>query len=240
MGIPLDLHEWISFEDDREQRTWMFDATFLRSNWSCIFGAGCKGVLDDDAAALQQGCCSHGAHFIDDADVQTVVDAVARLAPEQWQHYKKGHRKGVLATDDEGTTTTRVVGGACIFHNEPGFAGGSGCALHIAATEAGERYIDWKPDVCWQLPLRLEHSTDDNGYLTSTLREWKRRDWGAGGAEFHWWCTDAPDAFVGSKPVYRYLRDEIVEFVGRAVYERLVELLERPTAVPLAHPAIRR
>jgi len=28
----LDLHEWISFEDDAEQRTWVFDATFLRSN----------------------------------------------------------------------------------------------------------------------------------------------------------------------------------------------------------------
>ncbi|MEY2414782.1 MAG: hypothetical protein QOH53_116, partial [Ilumatobacteraceae bacterium] len=24
---PLDLHEWISFEDDTERRTWVFDAT---------------------------------------------------------------------------------------------------------------------------------------------------------------------------------------------------------------------
>jgi hypothetical protein len=239
MGIPLDLHEWISFEDDHEQRTWMFDATFLRSNWSCIYGAGCKGVLDDDATAVQQGCCSHGAHFIDDADVDTVVAATSRLSPRHWQHHRTGRRHGVLDVDDEGCTTTRLVGDACIFHNEPDFPGGAGCALHIAAVEAGERYIDWKPDVCWQLPLRLEHSTDDNGYLTSTLREWKRRDWGAGGAEFHWWCTDAPDAFVGSNPVYRYLRDEIIEFVGVAVYERLVELLERPAAVPLPHPAVR-
>ena len=29
--------------------------------------------------------------------------------------------------------------GACIFHNQPDFAGGAGCALHIAAVEAGER-----------------------------------------------------------------------------------------------------
>jgi hypothetical protein len=33
---PLDLHEWISFEDRKERRTWVFDATFLRSNWQCI------------------------------------------------------------------------------------------------------------------------------------------------------------------------------------------------------------
>ena len=40
----------------------------------CIYGAGCKGVLDGDATELAQGCCSYGAHFIDDDDVQTVLD----------------------------------------------------------------------------------------------------------------------------------------------------------------------
>ncbi len=57
--------------------------------------------------------------------------------------------------------------------------------------------MDWKPDVCWQLPLRLEEKVDDNDHITKVLREWKRRDWGEGGFEFHWWCTEAPDAFVG-------------------------------------------
>ena len=59
-----------------------------------------------------------------------------------------------------------------------------GCALHIAALEAGERPMDWKPSVCWQVPLRLEHSTDESGHVTSRLREWKRRDWGEGGSDF--------------------------------------------------------
>ena len=53
---------------------------------------------------------------------------------------------------------------------------GPGYTLHRATLEAGERPMDWKPNVCWQLPLRLENHTDDNGHLTSTLREWKRRD----------------------------------------------------------------
>ncbi len=238
-GTAGDVHEWVSFEDDSEQRTWLIDATFLRSNWSCIYGAGCKGVLGEDATALAEGCCSHGAHFVDEADVQTVVVSHSRLRKRQWRHYREGRAKGVLGVED-GTTVTRVVDGACVFHNPPDFPGGAGCALHLAALEAGERPMDWKPDVCWQVPLRLDHATDDNGHVTSTLREWKRRDWGAGGSDFHCWCTDAPDAFVGQSRVVDTLRDEIVELVGPRVYERIVEYLGVPQPVPLPHPASRR
>jgi hypothetical protein len=101
--------------------------------------------------------------------------------------------------------------------------------------------MDWKPDVCWQLPLRLQEHTDDHGHVTSTLREWKRRDWGEGGFEFHWWCTDAVDAFVGHTPVYVTLRDEIVELIGEPVYALLVaQLAARGRRAMLPHPAVRR
>jgi hypothetical protein len=238
--VPEDRHEWISFEDPEEDRTWVFDVTFLMSSWTCIYGRGCQGVLTGPADHLAQGCCSYGAHFIDDNDVAAVEAAAARLTKRQWQ-FKNRARKGFVTTTKDGTKTTRIVEGACIFLNRPGFAGGPGCALHVGALEAGERPLDWKPDVCWQLPLRLEEKTDDHGHVTSFLREWKRRDWGAGGHEFHWWCTDAPDAFVGRKPVYRYLRDEIVELVGEPVYALLVtELKQRDRRTVLPHPAVRR
>ena len=237
--MAVDIHEWISFEEDKFQRTWVFDATFLRSKWRCIYGDGCKGILDADATDMVQGCCSYGAHFIDDEDVQTVVDASARLKPHQWQFMKQGRAEGILGSED-GVTTTRVYKDACIFLNRPDFEGGAGCALHVAALEAGERPMDWKPDVCWQVPLRFDETTDDNGYITSTLREWKRRDWGAGGEDFHWWCTETDEAFDGRQPVYKYLRDEIVEIVGQDIYDQLVELLERPRWTPLPHPAVRR
>ncbi|MEZ5216790.1 MAG: hypothetical protein R2705_03745 [Ilumatobacteraceae bacterium] len=239
---PEDLHEWISFEDPDELRTWVFDATFLLSSWSCIFGQGCQGVLDEPAPELKHGCCSHGAHFIDDADVATVEESAARLTPDVWQFHDEGHAEGWIATTEDGTRITRVHEGACIFANRAGFAGGEGCALHIAATRVGERYIDWKPDVCWQLPLRLVEHIDDEGYVTSTLREWKRRDWGAGGEEFAWWCTESADAFVGARPTYEYLRDEIIEFTGARVYDLLVKQLERRRSkpTPLPHPAVRR
>ena len=92
--------------------------------------------------------------------------------------------------------------------------------------------------MCWQVPLRLEHHTDDNGHVTSRLREWKRRDWGEGGNDFHWWCTESPEAFVGHEPVYMSSRDEIVELVGAHIYDLMVEQLERPEWIPLPHPAV--
>lgn len=240
-----EVHEWVSFEDPTEQRTWIFDATYLRSNHRCIYGEGCQGVLDGPAPELAQGCCSYGAHFVDDDDVQTVVRAFVRLEPRHMQFHAKAVKGGFLRPgepDDEGNTptVTRLVDDACIFLNRPGFEGGAGCALHIAALDAGERPLDWKPNVCWQVPIRLEHATDDNGHVTSRLREWKRRDWGEGGEEFHWWCTEAPEAFSGNDPVYVASRDEIVELIGQEIYDLLVEQLERPEWVPLPHPTVRR
>lgn len=218
-------------------RTWVFDATFLRSSWKCIFGEGCQGVLDVPAEELNQGCCSFGAHFVDDDDVAVVVRSAVRLTEKNWQFKKNADRHGFLKKARSGETTTRVVDGACIFLNRPGFPGGAGCALHIGALEADERPLDWKPNVCWQLPIHLEHSEDDTGYVTTIVREWKRRDWGVSGDEFHWWCTDSSDAFVGREPVYRYLKDELIETVGAEVYDQLVELLERRANFPLPHEA---
>ena len=69
---PDDAHEWVSFEDEDEERTWVFDATFLTSNWMCIFGNGCQGVLTGPTPELVQGCCSYGAHLVDKKDARRV------------------------------------------------------------------------------------------------------------------------------------------------------------------------
>ncbi|MGZ4740986.1 MAG: hypothetical protein ACXVLM_17195, partial [Ilumatobacteraceae bacterium] len=63
---------------------------------------------------------------------------------------------------------------------------------------------------------------------------------GEGGADFHWWCTESDDAFIGGVPAYKYLRDEIVEMVGQDAYDQMVVLLERPKWTQLPHPAIRK
>ena len=36
----------------------------------------------------------------------------------------------------------------------------------------GERPIDWKPDVCWQVPIRMDVHTDDNERDTVFIRGW--------------------------------------------------------------------
>ena len=222
-------HEWISFEDPNEQRTWTIDATFFNSNFKCIFGEGCQGIHDDPTPELSQGCCSFGAHFLDKKDKKSVEKAVARLEPRHWKNHKAAEKKGWVTTDRDGEEKTRVVNGACIFHNPPGFEGGTGCAFHIAAEEAGERHMDWKPDVCWQVPVRLEEHIEDDGHVVSTLREWKRRDWGSGGDDFAWWCTESADAFVGENAAYVYFRNELTEIMGREAYDIMVKALKRRT-----------
>ena len=104
-----------------------------------------------------------------------------------------------------------------------------------------------KPEVCWQLPLRREDQVDDeDGHVTSVVRQWDRRHWGKGGREFHWWCTEAPDAFVGTKPVYEEMEAELTEMVGAKVYERDGLAYSRSgtgcaeRGVPLPHPAVRQ
>src|SRR5258707_7631433 len=122
---PEDLHEYVSFEDPEEDRTWVFDVTFFLSNWMCIFGQGCQGVLTGPAPELVQGCCSYGAHFTDDDDVARVKAAAAELTAEQWQFRKEGRRQAVVTKEADSTRITRLVDDACIFLDRPGDVAGA-------------------------------------------------------------------------------------------------------------------
>lgn len=242
-ATPPDAHEWVTFEDPDEDRTWTFDVTFLLSPWTCIFGHGCQGVLTAPAPELVQGCCSYGAHFTDDDDVARTKAAARTLGADTWQFRDRAKRGGVLRTQADGTRITRLVDGACIFLNRPGFPHGAGCALHLAALDRGQQPLELKPDVCWQLPLRREDTVADGGHVTSTVTQWDRRHWGAGGDEFGWWCTEAPEAFSGHRPVFEEMAAEIAALVGRPVAEMLAGYLGERVGgpgVPLPHPVLRR
>lgn len=233
------VHEWASFEDPEEDRTWLVDVSFLASPWRCIYGEGCRGVLTSAAPELEEGCCSYGAHFTGEQDLVRVERASERLTAEQWQHRAAGRRRGISRRSGD-ALVTRMVAGACIFLNRPGFAGGPGCALHRAAVDHAERPLEWKPDVCWQLPLRREDFTDAHGHVISSLGPWERRHWGAGGEEFAWWCTESREAFTAASPVYRSMAAELTEMVGPDIYAMIADYLDRRSAVLLPHPVLRR
>lgn len=230
--------DWLSF--DHEGETYLFDLTFLQSNWQCIFGHGCRGIHEVDTTELGHGCCSHGAHFADKADRRRVRDAIGSLTAQHWQFRGLAEDLGgAIARNDDGDWMTRTHDGACILLNRADHPGGVGCALHVAAIDAGESYVGYKPEVCWQLPLRLVYYTDELEHTTYTLREWKRRDWGEGGAELHWWCTEGPEAFTSQSRVVETLRAEIIGLVGHDIYKRLLAEIHRGAALgtPVPHPA---
>ena len=249
---PLDFtREWVEFPDPADSEHWIrADFTWLCSRWSCIFGRGCQGVV---AGRPEEGCCSHGAFFSDKADEKRVRRAAEQLSPAQWQHYGRAQTKtGKLdivekdsVGDDEDRRRTRVVDGACIFLNRPGFAGGAGCALHSLALRTGRHPLDTKPEVCWQLPIRRSQDwvdrADGTRILVSTVSEFDRRGWGEGGQDLHWWCTSSPDAHTGGEPLYVSYAPELTELIGQKAYDELsrlcAERLDR--GLVAEHPATR-
>ncbi len=230
--------EWISFVDD-DAETWMFDLTYFRSNWKCIFGEGCAGIESQPDVAGSRGCCSYGAHFVDDDDLTRVIDVAAALPANLWQnHGERPSLSGDRATDhdalvealtfidDDGDRLTKAVDGACVFHNRSDFATGAGCALHVAAVMSEIEPLEWKPEVCWQLPLRVDHHLDDYDKSTHFVRQWTRDDWGEAGEDLGWWCAEAPEAYVGTDNVATYLRAEITALAGASIAQGLVDYID--------------
>src|SRR5690606_4901320 len=207
------------------------DLTWLTSSWSCIFGSGCQGIYADRP---DDGCCTLGAHFTDKDDVSRVRAAAEELGEDEWQY-----RPGPKGFDDDGNLKprawtekedgvrkTRVVDGACIFLNRPGFPAGAGCALHQHAVFTGVPPHTTKPDVCWQLPIRRSYRNvelpDGTSYLETTITEYDRRGWGPGGQDLDWYCSSNSEAHVGREPVFRSNKDELVELMGEEAYAALV------------------
>lgn len=245
VGIDFP-REYIEFVDPANaEHLIRADLTWLLSRWTCIFGRGCHGILAD---RQNEGCCSHGAFFTDADDEKRVRTAVKLLTPQTWQNYRRGFKNYTEMDSVDGTTparrtATRSEGGPCVFQNDGDFPGGGGCALHGQALRDGRHPLEYKPDVCWQLPIRREQEwtkrPDGSRMLVSVVGEFDRRGWGEGGHDLHWWCTSSPEAHVGTQPMYTEYGPELVALIGEAAYARLADICAERLRLGLvaAHPA---
>src|SRR5262245_35818391 len=233
--------EWITIPvPGKERKQWQIDVTFLASSWRCVFGQGCQGVLTAPAHELVQGCCSDCAYRSEKKVKDKVGRPAKKLPAETWQFKKIGLKRGVWKSAGKGEWMTRLVDGACVFLNRPGFEAGPGCALHLHAMNTGEHFSETKPTVCWQLPLRAVDREEEDESTTTVLTEFGRDGWGEGGEEFAWWCTEAKEAFTGSEPVYRSMSVELRKMLGKKLYRKVVAYLDMRTESGVAlvkHPA---
>lgn len=247
---------WVEFEDPDHRgdggQVFRCDLTWLTSGWACIFGQGCAGIHADKPDA---GCCVLGAHFADKEDEDRVAGWVDRLEPEHWEHHDVGRpdgRRGVKRKQrawveiEDGERKTLVHDGVCVFFNSPDFAGGMGCAFHHQAEREGVHFVETKPDVCWQLPIRRlfreVEVADGTTYTEVTITEYDRRGWGPGGHDLDWYCSGNTEAHGAIEPLYVTNEAELVALMGRAAYDELVGHCERHLAArsQLAiHPASR-
>lgn len=237
---------WVEFADPGvPNQRFRVDLTWLTSTHRCVFGAGCPGIVKDRP---YDGCCTLGAEFTGVQDLTRVAEAVARLDVSTWQLRDAGLAQGwyeavppqeqdlaagggARPTRDEpgpggapaaAGRRTRIVDGACVLLNRPGFAGGAGCALHHLAAAEDVPSMRLKPDVCWQVPLRRTYRevtrSDDSSYLEVSIGEFDRRGWGPGGHDLDWYCTGSPVAHGHDEPVFRSCEPELRELMGDAAY----------------------
>jgi hypothetical protein len=127
-----------------------------------------------------------------------------------------------------------------------------GCVLHHLAIREGVHFVETKPDVCWQLPIRRSFEKldlgDDEEHRVTVIGEYERSGWGPGGVEFDWYCTSNSEAHVGKDPVYVSNAYELIKLMGTKGYSVLKEICDArmlarrdagPKLLPLlqVHPA---
>ena len=115
------------------------------------------------------------------------------------------HQAAAWTEKEDDALKTKVVDGACIFLNRPGFPAGAGCALHQHAVLTGKEPHTVKPDVCWQLPIRRTYRKvelpDGSTWQEVSITEYDRRGWGPGGHDLDWYCSANPEAHIGREPL---------------------------------------
>ena len=209
------------------------------------------------------GCCIHGAYLSDETDRNDLYNAVAAMPAKYWQLRPDSVDSYLAAGDpvelepwlewdddeEEPSLKTTLIDGACIFANRHGHETGPGCALHQWAMAEGRNIIGSKPEVCWQVPFSREDEwqerSDGQEILRTTIGEYDRRQWGNGGEDFDWWCTNDPACHGGpdAQPVWKSMKAELTQLIGEEAYAIVEKHCAARAALPqeakAVHPATR-
>ena len=201
--VPLDFpRAWVEFPDPADaEQAFRCDLTWLTSNWTCIFGTGCKGIYADQPDGV--GCCTLGAHFSDKDDEKRVKRLrqaadpgdLAALRPEGLDREGRGGR-----AQDPGRRRRVHLPEPARLRRRRG--------LRAARPRAaqGRHFLETKPDVCWQLPIRrtLRPGRAPGRHRGADHRHRRVRParLGAGGHDLDWYCSGNTEAHVGAEPVY--------------------------------------
>ena len=221
--------EWVEFVNpENPNEIFKCDLTWLTSYWNCIFGQGCQGI---DKDLSDHGCCSDGAYYYDKEDEERVTTAAKRLPRSMWQNFDVARKNGKFNITELGLDKdrkTKKINKTCIFFNESDFNNKYfGCALHHLALAEDKHFVDTKPDICWQLPLRRSwesRSTGDKKYDVIVIGEYTREAWGEGGADMDWYCSSNSEAHNGAEPVYLSHKTELIKLMNESAYKKLTEL----------------
>ncbi len=150
-----------------------------------------------------------------------------------WQNYDiahKGKKFNITEIGYDNDRKTKKVNKACIFFNQKDFDNKYfGCALHHLAVKENKHFIETKPDICWQLPMRRsweKREIGDTTYQVTVIGEYTREAWGEGGADMDWYCTSNTEAHNGAKPVYISNKTELIALMNPLAYEVLAKLCD--------------
>lgn len=219
------LKRWIELRT--EKSAWLLDMEFLLSSYECQWGKGCKGI---NTNSPDLGCCANGA-YLDEKDVALLEKVVPQLTPEIWQNHGAKYLEKVVERNKFGIPKDKQYKTAlkdpkdsvsgCVFANREGFAGGTGCALHIASLNRGENPIDGKPSICWQMPLLADWSDELDMHILRMFH-WTKD-------EYDWFCGHDEISWVSSKPLYKTMAKELEKLLNdydEAVYPLLKKLCD--------------
>ena len=116
--------------------------------------------------------------------------------------------------------------------------------MHALALREGVHFVETKPDVCWQLPIRRTfrdvERADGTSYQEISIGEYERSGWGPGGHDLDWYCSGNTEAHVGAEPVYLSSATELIALMGQPAYDVLAAGCDahlRSRSLLALHPA---